>query len=74
MADNTAIEWTDATRNALRGCSRVSEGCRNCYAEGMAARFSGPGLWGQGIANPVATGGRWTPFNTCSFEPLSERT
>jgi protein gp37 len=58
--DRTKIEWTDATWNALRGCSRVSEGCRNCYAEKMAARFCGPGLWGHGIANPVATGGRWT--------------
>lgn len=60
MAENTKIEWCDATWNALRGCSRVSEGCRNCYAEGMAARFCGPGLWGHGIANPVAAGGHWT--------------
>lgn len=38
--DKTKIEWTDATWNPIRGCSRVSEGCRNCYAERMAARFS----------------------------------
>lgn len=44
------IEWTDATWNPARGCSRVSEGCRNCYAERMAARFSEPGLWGHGFA------------------------
>jgi protein gp37 len=50
MADGTAIEWTDATWNPLRGCTRVSEGCRNCYAEVMAARFSGPGQWGEGLA------------------------
>lgn len=37
------IEWTAATWNPVRGCSRVSEGCRNCYAERMAARFSKPG-------------------------------
>lgn len=30
------IEWCDATLNFLRGCSRVSEGCENCYAERMA--------------------------------------
>jgi len=36
----THIEWTDETWNPIRGCSRVSEGCRNCYAEKMAARFS----------------------------------
>lgn len=37
------IEWTDRTWNPVRGCSRVSEGCRNCYAERQAARFSAPG-------------------------------
>lgn len=40
----TSIEWTDVTWNPVRGCSRVSEGCRNCYAERMAARFSGTSL------------------------------
>lgn len=34
----TAIEWTDVTWNPTRGCSRVSEGCRHCYAELQAAR------------------------------------
>jgi protein gp37 len=43
VGDRSAIEWTDATWNPIRGCSRVSEGCRNCYAERVAARFSGPG-------------------------------
>lgn len=33
------IEWTDATWNPVRGCSAVSEGCRNCYAARQAARF-----------------------------------
>lgn len=32
MGDNSAIEWTDATWNPVLGCSKVSEGCRNCYA------------------------------------------
>lgn len=40
MGSKTGIAWTDATWNPVRGCSRVSEGCRNCYAERMAARFS----------------------------------
>jgi protein gp37 len=40
MGQTTGIEWTDATWNPVRGCSRVSEGCRNCYAERTAARFS----------------------------------
>jgi protein gp37 len=65
LADRTTIEWTDATWNPLRGCTRVSEGCRNCYAEVMAARFSDPGQWGQGLAQRIALPGgaidhRWT--------------
>lgn len=40
----TSIEWTDRTWNPVRGCSRVSEGCRNCYAERQAARFAAPGI------------------------------
>jgi protein gp37 len=50
MSDKSKIEWTDATWNPIRGCSRVSEGCRNCYAERVAARFSGSGQPYQGLA------------------------
>jgi protein gp37 len=53
MADKTGIEWTDATWNPLRGCSRVSDGCRLCYAETVAARFSGPGQPYEGLAKFV---------------------
>lgn len=59
MADGTKIEWTHRpgtkgeTWNPVRGCTRVSEGCRNCYAEVMAARFSKPGQWGHGLAKTV---------------------
>ena len=56
MADRTGIQWTDATWNPLRGCSRISEGCRNCYAETVASRFSGPGQPYEGLAKD----GRWT--------------
>src|SRR5690242_3562403 len=34
----TGIEWTDRTWNPVRGCSKVSPGCTNCYAERTAAR------------------------------------
>ncbi|MDF2140823.1 phage Gp37/Gp68 family protein [Paenirhodobacter sp. CAU 1674] len=37
MADNTNIEWTDATWNPITGCTLVSEGCRHCYAATLAA-------------------------------------
>lgn len=50
MGSSTGIAWTDATWNPVRGCSRVSEGCRNCYAEVIASRFSGPGQPFAGIA------------------------
>ena len=49
MGTKTGISWTDATWNPIRGCSRVSEGCRNCYAEGIAYRFSGPGMPFEGL-------------------------
>ena len=51
MADQRdgGIAWTDETWNILRGCSKVSAGCANCYAEGMAARFSGPGMPFEGL-------------------------
>jgi protein gp37 len=56
VSDNTGIQWTDATWNPIRGCSRVSEGCRHCYAETVAKRFSGPGLPYEGLVNAQ---GRW---------------
>lgn len=39
MADQSAIEWTDATWNPIVGCDIVSPGCTNCYAMGIAARI-----------------------------------
>jgi len=60
MSDKSAIEWTDATWNPIRGCSRVSEGCRNCYAERVAARFSGPGMPYEGLAVMRNGEPRWT--------------
>jgi protein gp37 len=41
MADRSRIEWTDATWNPVRGCTKVSPGCANCYAETFAERFRG---------------------------------
>jgi protein gp37 len=60
VGDRSSIEWTDATWNPTRGCSRVSEGCRNCYAERIAARMSNPGMWGHGLATRTKAGPRWT--------------
>jgi protein gp37 len=60
VADGTTIQWTDATWNPVRGCSRVSEGCRHCYAEGVAYRFSGPGRPFEGLARRGPAGPQWT--------------
>ena len=44
MADSSKIEWTDATWNPIVGCSIVSPGCTNCYAQRMAARLEAIGI------------------------------
>jgi len=41
MAANSKIEWTDATWNPVRGCTKISPGCKHCYAERFAERFRG---------------------------------
>lgn len=41
MSQNSKIEWTDATWNPVTGCTKVSAGCVNCYAERFAERFRG---------------------------------
>jgi protein gp37 len=38
---NSHIEWTDATWNPVRGCDKISPGCKHCYAETFAERFRG---------------------------------
>ncbi len=40
----TKIEWTESTWNPTTGCSKISEGCRNCYAERMTKRLQAMGL------------------------------
>jgi protein gp37 len=41
MSLNSTIEWTDATWNPVRGCTRISPGCAHCYAATFAERFRG---------------------------------
>jgi protein gp37 len=59
----TSIEWTDRTWNPVRGCTRVSEGCRHCYAEAFAARNM-PGHRSPTTGDPFAVrahgAARWT--------------
>ena len=44
MASGSSIEWTETTWNPVTGCTKVSYGCRNCYAERMAHRLQAMGL------------------------------
>lgn len=44
MADHSAIEWTEATWNPVTGCSKVSPGCKHCYAERLANRLRAMGM------------------------------
>jgi protein gp37 len=41
MSSHSSIEWTDATWNPVRGCTKISPGCKHCYAETFAERFRG---------------------------------
>ncbi len=41
MSVSSSIEWTDATWNPVRGCTKISPGCKHCYAETFAERFRG---------------------------------
>jgi protein gp37 len=61
----TSIEWTDATWSPIIGCSRVSRGCENCYAERLAIRQKG-GRY-AGLVKSTRRGPRWT--GAVSFVP-----
>ena len=41
VSESSKIEWTDTTWNPLRGCTKISPGCKHCYAETFAERFRG---------------------------------
>ncbi len=43
MASNSSIEWTEATWNPLTGCTKISPGCKHCYAERIALRLQAMG-------------------------------
>jgi protein gp37 len=55
MAETSSIEWTDATINFWWGCTKVSPGCDNCYAEQWNA-FRGSGQWGPGAPRRMIKG------------------
>ncbi len=60
MAENSKIEWTDHTFNPWRGCTKISEGCKNCYAETLSKRNPATlGIWGDNGTRVVASESYW---------------
>ncbi|GAA4349950.1 phage Gp37/Gp68 family protein [Hymenobacter saemangeumensis] len=60
MAENSNIEWTDHTFNPWRGCTKVSAGCKNCYAETLSKRNPAVlGEWGPNGTRVVAAESYW---------------
>ena len=53
----STIEWTEATWNPIRGCVKVSPGCKHCYAEAFAERFEAS----QAIPTSRALMSAWCP-------------
>jgi protein gp37 len=64
VSETSSIEWTDATWNPVTGCTKVSQGCKHCYAQRFAERFRGvPGhpfeqgfdlkLWPERLGLPL---------------------
>ncbi|MET3514309.1 protein gp37 [Pseudacidovorax sp. 1753] len=60
MAENSKIEWTDHTFNPWTGCTKVSDGCDLCYAEGWSKRAGAKvGKWGPGAPRVRTTPANW---------------
>ena len=61
MSQKTSIEWTDASWSPIVGCTRKSEGCRNCWSERFLARFGGiAGHKFEGLSRFTSNGPRWS--------------
>src|SRR4030095_13505059 len=58
MADKTGIQWCDATFNPWHGCTKISPGCTNCYAETLAFRYKHD-VWGPKAPRRFFGAGHW---------------
>lgn len=67
MSQNSRIEWTEATWNPTVGCTKISAGCKHCYAEAMAVRLRAMG------ANGYENGFRLTILPERLTEPLRRK-
>ncbi len=66
------IEWTDQTWNPITGCSKISPGCENCYAERFANRLKSMLDSGNQYKNSVDSNGHWTGEITCVESSLKK--
>lgn len=72
MAENSPIEWTDATWNPVAGCSLASAGCTNCYAMRMAARLDAMGVDKyRGLTRKTGGRSKWTGKINCDQSALA---
>lgn len=70
MAGETLIAWTDHTFNPWMGCTKVSDGCKNCYAETLTKNRMGLDVWGPRATRQV-TKGPWD--NVLAWNRAAER-
>jgi len=79
MSEHSKIEWTEATWNPIRGCTKISPGCKHCYAETFAERFRGvqghpykdgfdPRLIPEKLLEPL----RWASARTVFVNSMSD--
>ncbi len=78
MSNNSKIEWCDATWNPVIGCSKISEGCKLCWAERMAhrlAHMNPKGKYGEVIREgPEGQHGKWNNDIICDESALDKIT
>jgi protein gp37 len=77
MSATSKIEWTHATFNPWRGCTKVSPGCENCYAEAMSKRNPNVlGVWGNNGNRVIASDAYWrepVKWNRQAYEAGEQR-
>lgn len=59
MAENSNISWTHHTFNPWMGCVKVSDGCKNCYAESLVTGRMGRPVWGANAERHVTSDANW---------------
>lgn len=67
---HSSIEWTDHTFNPWEGCTKVSPGCANCYAEARNRRFAGGANWGPGAPRRRTSEANWRQPLRWNDQPL----